>query len=84
MQLNLWPNPCIDKVNFTIETPLAIKTSYAIYNSSGHLVLRNKIDLNSGVNIIAVNTQRLQRGLYLLIAEDGSDARKNLFRFYRQ
>jgi hypothetical protein len=65
LNLNVYPNPFNQDINFTINITKPQTCNLAVYNLQGKLVTEKKFSLNTGAN--KINTElNLQPGLYLL------------------
>lgn len=71
IEVNVYPNPVREKLNISVSTAESFKDiQVALYNSLGQMVVSRKINLNTGLNIIDLNTSTLASGIYRLQVSD--------------
>jgi hypothetical protein len=63
---NVYPNPVIDQLTFSIDVRQAIKAEIGLYNFNGQLLSGSSVVLHDGNNKIPVSTSSLPAGLYTL------------------
>lgn len=80
----LWPNPSRGDVYIKLNSPKYAKTSYRLYNSSGHLVRNVNIDVKAGLNTILISANGLQKGIYQVFIDDPLLQADSRFRFIKQ
>jgi hypothetical protein len=63
---NVYPNPVIDQLTFSIVVRQSIKAEIGLYNFNGQLLSGISVVLHDGNNKIPVSTSSLPVGLYTL------------------
>ncbi len=66
LTLSIYPNPLKDEANLQIELTNSGMTSIEIYSISGRLVNQENLFLEKGRNVIRLNTEYFENGLYLV------------------
>jgi hypothetical protein len=64
--ISLYPNPVDNKINIALYTNKASSVNVKVYNLTGHLLESKYFALNTGDNIISVNTENYPSGLYMM------------------
>lgn len=62
----IYPNPFSNRINIEMNTLNASSTMINIYDIQGKLILKQKHQINSGLNIIPIETIEFQNGTYLI------------------
>jgi len=77
-QINTFPNPFVDKLNINCVGINMIKAELSIYNSTGALLITQKI-----TNNIQLNTTSLAKGMYLIKInlENGENIYKKVIKY---
>ncbi len=67
-ELNIWPNPFIDKLNISFSLAVSSDVILEIYDIRGNLVFENNFrQISAGKNILRLNPIDIQSGTFLLI-----------------
>ena len=64
--MQLYPNPAVSVVNYTLNSTAAARATVQVYNMAGVLVLTQQQDLYAGVNQQALPIANLKNGNYFL------------------
>ena len=64
--LHVYPNPANEIINVDIESTINASTQVYVYNLMGQSIIEQDITLHSGTNTIALSTDYLQTGSYLV------------------
>ncbi|MEI6821374.1 MAG: T9SS type A sorting domain-containing protein [Bacteroidota bacterium] len=77
-QINTFPNPFVDKLNINFEGISMLNSELSIYNSTGALLINQKITYN-----IQLNTTSLAKGMYLIkiSLENGDNIYKKVIKY---
>jgi hypothetical protein len=73
-KMQLYPNPAIATLNFTLNSPAAAHATVMVYTMAGVLVLSHQQDLASGVNQQSLAISNLKSGNYFLkvVSQNGT------------
>ncbi len=71
--LSIYPNPVLDILNVEIQVENNTRCSFEIYSVSGHLIHTQYANLNTGSNLIRLNTNELAQGTYIIKIENSSN-----------
>ena len=84
-QANTYPNPVVDKINFSLTLPNANYGSLYIYDLSGRLVNKmENLSLTEGPQVLTVNTQSFMAGHYFYVLElSGGSTHEVKGRFFK-
>ena len=80
-ELSLYPNPTNDIATLSLISPNAEKVNYSIFDAQGKLIETKDLELNSGINTLQIDVQKLQlsKGVYFIkFALNGKEAVKKL------
>jgi len=72
----LYPNPAKTKVVLKLNTKVKNLSSFKIYDTTGRTVKQAVFSLNQSKNIVSINIELLESGLYILI-----DDKRNTYKF---
>ncbi|MCQ2284534.1 MAG: T9SS type A sorting domain-containing protein [Bacteroidales bacterium] len=62
----IYPNPAVNTMNVAISSEESANASLAIYNLMGQIVYSENVALNEGNNIVNVNINNLNAGIYMV------------------
>jgi hypothetical protein len=81
--LQVYPNPAISVVNYTLNSTTAANAMVQVYNMSGVLVLTQQQQLSSGVNQQSVAISNLKSGNYFLkvISQNGAQYEQTFVKY---
>ncbi|MDO6431781.1 T9SS type A sorting domain-containing protein [Flavitalea sp. BT771] len=81
--LQVYPNPAISVVNYTLNSTTATSAMVQVYNMSGVLVLTQQQQLTSGVNQQSVAISHLRNGNYFLkvISHNGAQYEQTFVKY---
>lgn len=80
-QLSLYPNPTNDIATLSLIIENKEKINYSIFDAQGKLIELKEVELNSGINTLQIDVQKLQlsKGVYFIkFALNGKEAVKKL------
>jgi hypothetical protein len=64
--MNLFPNPTENELNISIESPVSANLDLMVYDMTGRTVITEQIVAVKGMNMMSINVQNLENGLYIL------------------
>jgi len=64
IEAETYPNPCVNEVNFIIESDSFSTAKVVLFDIKGQKVLEKSIDVMQGFNSLQMNTSSLQKGVY--------------------
>lgn len=79
-----WPNPVQNSLFLNLNSDVSENAVYKVYNTSGTLMLSNKVSLPRGVSDLQIPVQNLPAGVYQLIIIKPSDPQPFSHRFVKQ
>jgi hypothetical protein len=65
----LYPNPAVQKVNYTINAKKSARAICKMYDADGRLVSTSGKDIVAGANVISQSVETLSKGLYHFVVE---------------
>jgi len=71
--IKIFPNPATNIINIEFNTIFRNKISVKLINTLGQEIENNSIYMNSKNSIISINTQNIQRGVYIIMIETDSN-----------
>lgn len=77
--LSLWPNPVRDRLSLHISAASAAPCTVSIYNAEGRLLWKQEHQLSNGLQTIAIPTQKLARGTYILTIQSPAGREEKRF-----
>ncbi len=78
--LTVYPNPVINKINFTIDATSTSNVVFKVYDLRGNTVMNMDLGaLSKGVNRISVNADNLSSGTYIMQVVNGTQVQKAKF-----
>ncbi len=77
-QVNLFPNPVHEQLNFSLTVLQDIQTELYIIDINGRIIQRNTLNMLKGTEQIQLNVSELQDGFYFIqiVSDSGSISRK--------
>lgn len=72
-EINLFPNPVKDQMNFTFSSPVSCKLNLKVYNTLGELLFTDVKNIAQGDNDINWNSSELEAGIYYLMLENDDE-----------
>ncbi len=64
--LEIYPNPVIENIHLTLETPASERLQYEIITMNGNIIRSNILEASMGINQTVIPATDLNRGMYLL------------------
>jgi hypothetical protein len=82
-KIQVYPNPAISVVNYTLNSTTAANVLVQVYNTAGVLVLTQQQQLSSGVNQHSVAISNLKSGNYFLkvISQNGAQYEQTFVKY---
>ncbi len=65
-QLNVYPNPTDNELNIAFDVKNSVKTQINITSVTGQIIQSHYVQANAGSNIIIVDTNELESGIYFV------------------
>jgi len=73
LSINVYPNPVNEQLNINLNVNDNIgNQGIFITDFQGKIVYRNVVNINSGTNLIQINTDNLSKGIYLVVVGNSS------------
>lgn len=78
LDVNIYPNPTNDKLNFSFQLPKQEIITIKIYDSQGKLLLENTEEKTEGKNLVHLDISSFSKGEYIchIVGEDNSIVKK--------
>lgn len=64
--INIYPNPILDELNISFDANENASANVLIYDINGKVVLQKNAEVTNGKNIILLNANQLNNGLYIV------------------
>jgi hypothetical protein len=64
--MNLFPNPTENELNISVESPASSNLDVMVYDMTGRVVITEQMSVVKGMNLMTVNVQNLETGMYIL------------------
>jgi hypothetical protein len=64
--MNLFPNPTENELNISIESPVSANLDLIVFDMTGRTVITEQIKTVKGMNMMSINVQNLENGMYIL------------------
>jgi len=64
IEAGTYPNPCVNEVNFIIESNSVSNAKVVLFDINGKVVFEKQTDVMQGFNSLKMNTSDLQKGIY--------------------
>ena len=74
-ELNVYPNPAIDRVNLEFSTSLTRQLNLSLVDLSGKQFLNRSLHINNGYNDLSIDLPEIPNGLYILNLQDAGGIR---------
>lgn len=71
INLNVYPNPANDLVNFVVDSKASSKAKLIITNLRGGEIINKDIFISSGVNTLSENISNFNKGIYIITIQNG-------------
>lgn len=68
---NVYPNPAINRVQYTLSVPAATTVNVQVYSLSGAIVMNTRSYLQPGENTVSLDLSSLSAGSFFLKVSDG-------------
>mgnify|MGYP006287370063 CR=1 FL=1 len=81
---SLYPNPSSEKSQIQYESLINMSAQITISDLSGKMVFVNEVEIRKGSNTVAVNTNQLESGMYLLELMDNRNTVLDKFKLIVQ
>ncbi|HRH39320.1 MAG TPA: T9SS type A sorting domain-containing protein, partial [Flavobacteriales bacterium] len=69
--VDLWPNPSYDMVNVRFASDTDAPVTISIMDMTGRVVAQERVNNNTGVNVVPFNVQGFPEGLYVVHVNNG-------------
>jgi hypothetical protein len=70
----IFPNPAINEATLKIRSESYSNSTIKVFNAIGEIVFVKQVGLNSGTNIVKIDTKDLASGIYFVIVESGKNS----------
>jgi hypothetical protein len=68
--IELYPNPAQNETSLKITSSLKGESTISVFNSVGQLVNQKTVALDSGANVVTIDTKQLASGVYHVVIAD--------------
>ena len=71
--VRVFPVPVSNELNVQYEMPNKGTVTYSLSNTVGQIVAQEQLEVERGLNMLQVNTQRLTDGIYFITIDNGKE-----------
>ena len=79
----IYPNPVSEALNIEFSNLVNAKTTLAIFDATGRMVLSQNVALSTGKQQVRINTDKFPSGFYLIKISDNSGRFESQYRFIK-
>lgn len=77
--VDLYPNPAINRINLAVIASRKEKMDYEVFDNAGKIVIQDTREILSGINHLSVDIKKLSAGVYYIKLSSNSISKKSQF-----